>query len=146
MGAGRRNSDEDVDQYRIPEGSLFLELYCPRSFRETNMSGGTHAKAPRGLYAVNANGDSTLLIGKMAPRGALGQHPVWRAAISEAHHTGASRPTYNTLGNWSGKPDTISFQPEDMSLLGWLNRDPAPLPAYGAAAQKSCSGTDHLVC
>ncbi|MFN9915542.1 MAG: hypothetical protein ACK53L_23325, partial [Pirellulaceae bacterium] len=25
------NPDDDLDQYRIPEGSAFIELYCPRS-------------------------------------------------------------------------------------------------------------------
>lgn len=71
-------ADQDLDQYRKPEGSLFLELYCPRNFATNN------ASFPLELYDSQGNLD----LGRMAPpRLFAGQnqatrHPVWRAVIS----------------------------------------------------------------
>jgi hypothetical protein len=90
------NPDDDLDQYRIPEGSAFIELYCPRSPNSptTAASLGT---ADRNLGAVpsnlyNASGE--LLLGRIAPSSSgipsglpsnpdYGPQPVFRIGIAK---------------------------------------------------------------
>lgn len=83
--------DPDLDQFRIPQGSLFLELYCPRN-------GGANNKSfPSELYTVNDNGtpgdssDDTyqLDLNRMTSNG----HPVWRVVIAKP--TNANKTTGN---------------------------------------------------
>ena len=74
--------DDDLDQYRIPQGSLFLELYCTRN-HATNprYPDATNTSFPRELYDNNG----LLDLGRLAPADASGfRAPVWRVVISEA--------------------------------------------------------------
>ena len=128
-----REGDPHLDQYRIPQGSLFLELYCPRNRTETDAA--AYTKFPSELYdlrnsPLRGGGPTPVLqLGRMAPIGPLGQHPVWRVSISEAHHAGATSPTVNAEDVARLRPDSVSFQPEDMSLFGWMNRPSTAVPA-----------------
>ncbi|HBE71667.1 MAG TPA: hypothetical protein DDW52_26285 [Planctomycetaceae bacterium] len=108
------NPDPDMDQYRLPEGSLFLELLCLRT---------THSRA-----AANANetdqwpqaksaalydsATSQLDLGRMTPATVNGntvtQYPVFRLAISEPHPSTPAGP---------GAPQT----PDINSPLGILS-------------------------
>ena len=98
--------DDDMDQYRIPQGSLFLELKAarspipiripnqrefptnevPQANSQDNLAGNA-ASYPLELYGEISAGNYGLNVGLMAPAGPTGiaAVPVWRVAISEAH-------------------------------------------------------------
>ena len=96
--------DDDLDQVRIPQGSLFFELYATGN-RQAN--GVTH---PRELY--DANGD--LDLGRVAPESTDGlRYPVWQIAISVRPADINDSP----LQRATQKPDSTSFDPLDMTLL-----------------------------
>ena len=83
-------SDQTMDQYRIPQGSLFLEFYCPRSRKENNPI------APRELYSIDAStGEFALDLARMAPAGGGVRMPVWQVAISRSHHPRAPGGPYD---------------------------------------------------
>ena len=94
------NKDQDMDQYRFPLASLFLELYCPRTTDTVNSTDaiaqlpsdmllpGAASLAPTSLYTYDAQNRVSLNLGKMAPSNdAWGSQPVWRIAISEFDKT-----------------------------------------------------------
>jgi hypothetical protein len=92
------NPDSDFDQLRIPQGSLFLELYCPRSTENTAAVGQqTLGAAPSGLYA---GASPTLQLDALSPddsslgftTGTYGKLPVFRIGIS--HPVRASGTNY----------------------------------------------------
>ena len=114
--------DDDLDQYRKPEGSLILELYCPAPRYANNQRLRTE------LYQMGngLNGTATevfLNLGKVvAPNAGNGTTaPVWRVGISASHHTGApgSRAALNplTIRVAGGRPDSVTFQPDKYDLL-----------------------------
>ena len=78
------NPDEDSDQVRMPQGSLFLELYCPHA-TVTAADQSTKPAAPQELYTSGGSLD----LARVAPGGA----PVWRVAISERHDAGSQNVT-----------------------------------------------------
>lgn len=109
--------DDDLDQFRIPQGSLFLELYCARGQQINN------PLLPPELYDNNGR----LMLDALAPAspnvGNL-QFPVWRVAISQFHAAGDSVKTKSQTN-----PDQISFQPGDLnSLVTPVTGSPDPLP------------------
>ncbi len=71
-------SKDRYDQYRIPQGSLFLELYAPRT---TGTSDATMLPGvPRSLYALNPNPE--LNLSKLSPADTNNnRYPVWRVYI-----------------------------------------------------------------
>ncbi|HBJ38730.1 MAG TPA: hypothetical protein DDZ51_29060, partial [Planctomycetaceae bacterium] len=80
--------DLNSDQVRIPQGSLFLELYCPRTTVEaTGFDQSSKQGFPRELYKfldeTDQSSPSTLALdlSTLAPGGV----PVWRTAISKPH-------------------------------------------------------------
>lgn len=147
-GAGRTKGtspgdDEDTDQLRLPQGSLFLELYCTRPNSTQLIASGAPetepeaAGIPRELYDVTtgpfnyeldldrtvrtqfdtATGDYN------SGMGTFSDTPVWRIAISVPHST--QFPTDNMespLVKRATHPDRLSFQPEAMDLF-----DPASM-------------------
>ncbi len=140
--------DEDTDQVRVPQGSLFLELYCPRQNVSAELTDPSTAGIPRELYNVNApaspgmvtyaldldrtvttrfddNGtpaDPTDDIYGDASDTAV-QTPVWRIAISEPHNerinAGATDDDFDSMQSLRALiPDTLSFQPARLDELG----------------------------
>jgi len=82
------NADDDFDQYRLPQGSLFLELYATRT--TGSPTDQTLPAASPSLY-VNDSGQLKLDLGKMAPSSpTFGQQPVWRVGISNVEQPGQS--------------------------------------------------------
>lgn len=67
----------ELEQYRIPQGSLFLEFFCPRSTSTTN-SNQLPGVSPS-LYTSNAGNEVVLDLSKLTPDG---NYPVWRAYIT----------------------------------------------------------------
>ncbi|TWU33751.1 hypothetical protein [Novipirellula artificiosorum] len=116
--------DEDSDQVRMPQGSLLLELYCPRptvnTLSTTSALGDetTHAGVPQEFYSVNAmTGAYQLDLTRTAPPRIVGSPgaPVWRIAISERHDAllppaAAAKTNANPETLRTTLPDTASFQ------------------------------------
>ncbi|WP_442511202.1 hypothetical protein SH528x_002872 [Novipirellula sp. SH528] len=132
------NPDPDSDQVRIPQGSLVLELYCPRPpvtvapTSAANLGDQTTLPgAPQELYTTNGTSAASVLnLALTAPAsgGGVGA-PVWRIAISERHDLGSAAPKQaeNPSTLRGTKPDTTSFQiekPDEIdSTAGVLNYD-----------------------
>jgi hypothetical protein len=86
--------DGDFDQVRIPEGSLFLELYATRNPNLPNL--------PRELYSFSS-GKWSLDLGRI-PAG--GTEPVWRLSLSRP--SGTANDVFHRL---AANPDTESLAP-----------------------------------
>ncbi|MEX2175437.1 MAG: hypothetical protein WD872_13830 [Pirellulaceae bacterium] len=113
--------EEDLDQFRVPQGSLFIELYNPRAYRWNAPVGGPaegmdKPRLPRELYDDFGN----LQLGRLAPGG----RPVWRLAISpiirgdstfEARHPQTIAGAQPLRG--AAFPESGSFDWQDASLL-----------------------------
>jgi len=110
--------DKDPDQYRIPQGSLLLELYCVRN-RYTN-----NPIVPRELYHFDAGTNTAALdLGRLAPAptGSTVRYPVWRVAITRSHGTSLVVPgPESLLARTTSKPDRTSFDPANLNLLSNL--------------------------
>ena len=94
--------DDDFDQYRLPQGSLFLELFCPRSVENVTTATNPHQSlglVQGSLYTGNV---PALQLGAMTPAdggyvtGDYGQQPVFRIGISHPiQTTGPNYPQIN---------------------------------------------------
>ena len=78
---GDEIGDDDLDQFRIPQGSLFLELYSTRARYRNN------PHFPRELYSVDVNQRTAALdLGRMSPPNAVDvRYPVWRVVVTRWH-------------------------------------------------------------
>ncbi|NCY03158.1 MAG: hypothetical protein EBX36_09690, partial [Planctomycetia bacterium] len=85
--------DMDFDQVRIPEGSLFLELFGTRSPNLPNL--------PRELYGYDTSANTWYLDIGRVPAG--GTEPVWRLAVSANR---ALQPTNDVFQKIAANPDT----------------------------------------
>jgi hypothetical protein len=113
--------DEDLDQLRVPEGSLFVELYCPRNNVNRN------PRLPMELYWDDTNPmtppNPRLDLTKRAPpTPGSGEHPVWRLALSritkgddesDVTTNGAKQP-FNMASTF---PESASFDPTSVNQL-----------------------------
>lgn len=87
------NPDDDMDQYRLPEGSLFLELLCLRTThtRAAANTNETDQWPQAKSAALYDSATSQLDLGRMTPRIVNGntftQYPVFRIAISREHRS-----------------------------------------------------------
>ncbi len=91
--------DPDLDQYRIPQGSLFIELYNPRNLTTNNNY------LPPELYD-----SSGLELDKKTPGG----DPVWRIVISRNEFDTSPSAPVNLVEEMATRPDTINFQPRNI--------------------------------
>jgi hypothetical protein len=109
--------DDDLDQHRIPQGSLFVELYASGN-RRTN-----DPAYPEELY----DGAGRLDLGRIAP----GNSPVWRLAVSVPHHqiatekpadrlTAANREVTNFDVTAGSSPETVNLDLVNYSSGGSL--------------------------
>jgi hypothetical protein len=129
-------SDTTLDQLRVPQGSVFVELYNTRAYRWPGQLANQKPQLPGELYDLNTN---SLMLGKLAPANPNTgvRRPVWRLAFSkidrnnnaqlQAHPaaaTGTQQPNPNP-GN--AFPETVSFEPSNMSLLA-LDFGSPPMP------------------
>ena len=103
------------DQYRTPQGSLFLELYCPR----TSAMGATAANMPNvpgvpsSLYKANGSGDIVLNVSKLTPTypafGITDQFPVWRVYLSNPILKSGATPAEKTPNERLLAPSPSTF-------------------------------------
>ncbi|UUO05256.1 hypothetical protein M4951_17970 [Blastopirellula sp. J2-11] len=92
--------DPNLDQYRIPQGSLFFELYATRNLP----ANGT--KLPGELYQ-----GGQLNLSAVAPNNA----PVWRMAVTKFKSAAEEKLLAQATGA-DGRPNTIMFQPNDPAI------------------------------
>ena len=91
-------ANPDMDQVRVPQGSLFIELYCPRS--------ATNQTAPTDLYTYGAAaGGWCLDVGRTAPDNT----PVWRIVVSMSR---LSYPNSDVSTRLTATPDSSAIEPE----------------------------------
>ncbi len=105
------NPDPHTDSVRVPQGSLFLELYAPHP-TVTTTDQATKPALPQELY----NTQGYLDLAATAPGvGGTSGAPIWRIAISEPH---SNQPTADPDQVRTTYPDTASFDPQKPEELG----------------------------
>ncbi|MFI4874226.1 MAG: hypothetical protein ACIALR_02775 [Blastopirellula sp. JB062] len=109
--------DATMDQYRIPQGSSFIELYAVRNLPTNG------AKLPGELYDLSTN---ELLLGAVAPNNA----PVWRMAVTK-HQTDPEKKLLAQVNGAADRVNTVMFQPNDPTPSGGVN-DPAFFHPFNA--------------
>jgi len=98
------NEDDDPDQLRMPQGSLFVELYNARNkFANTG-------KLPNELYDSNTK---RLQLGKV-----VGGRPVWQLAISRLMGDGNGERQRTPDAMTSVNPESASYEPSPTRLVG----------------------------
>ncbi|WP_144059798.1 hypothetical protein, partial [Rhodopirellula sallentina] len=121
--------DDHSDQVRLPQGSLFVELLCPRTAPNDPITGTedhrTKAGFPQELYDLTGT-IPQLDLSREAPAGPMKTYgvPVWRLAISEPHFD-AKPGEYAASGNELNDPlrlqnsdyESISFEPSELDPL-----------------------------
>ena len=105
------------DQTRVPQGSAFFELYCPRN--------PNNPIAPGDLYTL-VGGQWYLNLSKMTPNDSQGNPwPVWRMAIGQSTHA-SGNANYSVLKQLQNHPDTTTFEPGYMNLFPTNDPQGAP--------------------
>ena len=99
-----KEGDKDLDQFRIPQGSLFLEFYCTRNRQMNNPN------FPTDLYSLDTgDGKWKLDLGRLSPANAGGlRYPVWRAVITKHPAAGQASVAQQAIA----RPDKITYQPK----------------------------------
>lgn len=107
--------DDDLDQYRVPEGVALFELYCTRNPNNPALIGDLYDQQGR------------LDLGRQAPDG----RPVWRLAISRSRFSNLRNDVATRCVQ---SPDIVSLQPDHFSLLGPLGpqaqREPVEIERF----------------
>ena len=133
MGAQTDDSsmpDDDYDQYRLPEGSLFLEFLCPRT---TGVVSGQMIPSPGKPYKPDAvnSAEGVLNLSALSPSNGTTTFPVWRVAISEPHPGSTDSPNGIINGAASSAPHEVSYQlMGNLELAG--NMDSMSMPISDA--------------
>lgn len=124
--------DPDYDQYRIPQGSLFLELMSPRT---TAAPGYQYAPGTASsLYTTDGGTRRLLDLGKLTPSDGTTIFPVWRVAISEPHAYPEGEtftPTPNNIVDGNAEEGGNPISRHDVSYQ--LAVDPAEANRNGLA-------------
>ncbi len=148
--------DATLDQYRLPQGSLFVELYCPRRNTWTNAAGQDDLiVAPRELYTLRtagtpqqgddsirldlgrlAPGDPTVAGGNSTDDWRANPQPVWRLAISVPHHSASGNETLSPRNRSYVQSDGVTpissgtFAPDNTSFQPREATANSPLPPW----------------
>jgi hypothetical protein len=97
----KENPDDDLDQFRIPQGSLFFELYCTRTHNSySSTPAGDAIYNPHMPFELYDRSTGRLALDRTAPDGS----PVWQVAIARlrnAPQDPTGFPQYQTQpNNW----------------------------------------------
>jgi hypothetical protein len=99
--------DPTVDQFRVPQGSAFVELYCPRPtlWTAAGQQANQKPQLPGELYVS----------GQLWLGNGNGGSPIWRLAFSEVNPSDTNHPgkLWGTNHNW----ESTSFDPQNMTLI-----------------------------
>lgn len=116
-------------QLRVPEGSLFLEFFCPRSTNPTVASDNDLPAVPRPLYDVSGT-QISLNLGLLTPATMINtvgnpvtvtRFPVWRVLLVKPNYTSTATP-YSRYRQQTQR-NSMSFQ------VGSVLADPNAIPA-----------------
>jgi hypothetical protein len=113
----RSDGDDDPDQLRIPQGSLYFELYNARARVFAGQAGNQKPRLPAELYDLSVPGNPRLMLGKVAPGG----WPVWRIGISELSNAGSNAnlpDTSKPMQMATTNPESASFEPSMPAAMG----------------------------
>lgn len=79
------NPDTTLDQFRIPQGSLFFEMYCPRTHTVYNPAAGAGEALynPQMPFELYDRTTGKLALDRATPRG----EPVWQVAIAKLRNS-----------------------------------------------------------
>ena len=124
------DEDDDLDQYRFMQSSLFLELYNPRTTSGANND--LIPGAPSSLYGLNGS-QVSLHLGRLAPYSSTwGIQPVWRIAISEMYPNGSAQ-----------HPETMlrTVTPNSPSALSGMTHQWSTEAAVGMSAPAAVDNT-----
>ena len=114
-----QDPDEDLDQYRIPQGSLFLEFYCPRNLTTNN------PVVPGELYDPTTG---QLDLGRLAPARPITRmvngnpvtkavpHPVWRVVITNPTVVAETPLVQAYVGTPPPGVDAATFEPDPTKI------------------------------
>ncbi len=127
--------DIDFDQVRVPEGSLFVELYATGRTNAANIHDPQLRYFPQELYDIQTQlSDGSyggVNLAALAPADANNiRNPVWRLAITSMH---LGRDMKTAAGQ-AGSPTTIHE----------LIQDPYPISAGGAPPADYCPDTTSM--
>ncbi|QDU31246.1 hypothetical protein ETAA8_63990 [Anatilimnocola aggregata] len=110
--------DDDLDQFRVPQGSLFFELYCPRTHTMYNQPGTYEAMySPQMPFELYDKSTGKLDLGRMSPGTSGRASPVWQVAISSvnANQDGLPHSQVLTENAW----ETSRYaEPADATITG----------------------------
>jgi len=85
----QQDPDPTLDQTRIPQGSLFIELYCPRTnVKSDQLQFSSAPQLPGDLYT----NDRRLDLSRTTPNG----YPVWRLVVTEKTSEESGRSNFLT--------------------------------------------------
>ena len=115
-------ADQSLNQVRVPQGSLFVELYCPRSPSGSAPTNNLSGTSPSDLYTYDsASGLWKLDLGRMTPIPSTNgmYYPVWRLVLTKSRFPGddpsGNSSIYGRLNGLYGliaKPDSSSLETE----------------------------------
>jgi len=124
------DKDDDLDQYRIPQGSLFIEMYNPRNLDTNNNF------FPPELYDLGSN--FGLALDLKTPGG----DPVWRIVITQTELDSDGGARANVIDEIAARPDTINFQARD--AIG-TTADPAGFAMDGTNVSKEPYDIERII-
>ncbi|WP_417732944.1 hypothetical protein [Rosistilla oblonga] len=115
--------DPTLDSIRIPQGSLFLELFSPRARTYANVA--NHHAVPTELYDFSG-AQPVLDLDRLTPASAgTPAMPVWRIAITVPHSAASAGTTPEQIAASplvlrANSVDTATFQPEAPDIITGL--------------------------
>lgn len=107
VGGLRSTGDPDLDQVRVPEGSLFAEFYAPRNSLFNNQR-NPQAEFPAGtpnLYNAAGNLELSARVGNVVTGS-----PVWLVAISPDLTPGSPTEADGPVLRFLSKPDSTEYR------------------------------------
>ena len=137
--------DETLDQFRVPQGSAFIELYCPRSTHWRN--GVSPANQQPNQKQIN---ETNVILGVNA-----NNSPTWRLAFSKICRANATDPDYQQSPSYLvGDPtntarvlESASLEPVRISLIpGGTNGPPPDRYAYFCPPNRIPEFADRSFC
>ncbi|MEM7475445.1 MAG: hypothetical protein AAF483_10675 [Planctomycetota bacterium] len=104
------NSTRDVyHQFRTPQGSLFLEIYCPRStaIGDGSANNQNYQGASPALY--ESDPDVKLELSRMTPGGGGASYPIWRVYLTGPVDPADATPALKTPNERLMTPGTENW-------------------------------------
>ncbi len=108
---------EKPTQYRIPQGSTFIELFNPRTQDLSGLDAQSVPSFPKELY-INTGSGIALDLGRLAPASqtaAYGRQPIWRIGVGPTKGQNTANITYSEILNTTGTGGPIQAVTQNYS-------------------------------